>query len=170
MPCVQQQARSAGTVTSRFPLFSALPRGVIVGWLIAVVLAWTLAELVAAGLIAKSQKPQATGAVAALSRWDGEHYAKIAAEGYHTEGDARREFNFYPAFPAIARLLGGRTHAPLAGIIFNQLLYLVSLALLTRLSGNTNAQPLREQPAFWLLVSPFSFFSLLFSFILSRCS
>src|SRR6266404_4456932 len=109
-----------------FPLRTVLPRAIFLGWLLAVVLTWILAGFLASGLLVK-QHP--ANAVETLSQWDGNHYARIAAEGYQMEGISRREFNFFPAFPAIARLFGGREHPRLAGIIFNQLLFLVSLAL-----------------------------------------
>src|SRR5205807_2397781 len=55
-------------------------------------------------------------------------------------------------------LVGGSEHAPLAGILVNQLLLLASIVLLTGLIPNGGTAPLREQPGFWLLISPFAFF------------
>jgi hypothetical protein len=54
--------------------------------------------------------------VEVLSTWDGRWYANIASSGYSVEDKNIRRFAFFPLLPAIARILGGPSHAVLAGI------------------------------------------------------
>ncbi len=96
--------------------------------------------------------------VEALATFDGEHYDSLAIHGYSKEStERRRRFAFFPLLPALAQLLGGHKHTTIAGIAIAQLCLLGSLILLTRLTGVENL-PLRQQPGFWLLVSPVAFF------------
>jgi mannosyltransferase PIG-V len=104
------------------------------------------------------QTSHAGDPVTVLSRWDGAHFAGVASNGYSTEPGREKEFAFFPLLPLVSRALGGQAHAVLAGIILNQLLLLASLILLARLSGVSQATPLRANPSFWLLISPVGFF------------
>lgn len=127
-------------------------------WFITVLIVWILAAVV------DDYIPPVRGAgisrtpVEVLSTWDGRWYADIALSGYSGEGKTIHRFAFFPMLPAIARLLGGPSHAPLAGILFGQLCLLGSLFLINRLAQVNNGTPLRQQPGFWLLISPLSFF------------
>ncbi len=94
--------------------------------------------------------------VEALKTWDGEWYAKIAIGGYSER--ERRTLAFFPLYPAIARLLGGAGHAPLAGILFSQAAFLACLLLLARHAPPSADLPLVRQPGFWMLVSPLGYY------------
>jgi hypothetical protein len=136
------------------PVFPTL----FLAWFVAVVTVWLLAVLVD-GLVPPAHGGDIPRApVEVLSTWDGRWYANIATTGYSVEGQNIRRFAFFPLFPAIARMLGGSSHAVLAGILFNQLCLLASLLLINRLAEVRENAALREQPGFWLLISPASFF------------
>jgi hypothetical protein len=130
----------------------------VIAWAIAITVIWIFAAIY--GQVGrpecKLELPQSP--VGVLSSWDGAHYRHLAEHGYSTEGREIRRLNFFPLFPAISYLLGGSKHAALAGILVNQLLLLGSILLLTGLIRNGDTAPLREQPGFWLLISPFAFF------------
>jgi hypothetical protein len=131
----------------------------IVAWAIAELLVWGVAAYV--GRTIPSPKHFAEfprTPVEALSSWDGSHYAAIASQGYSIEGAESRRLNLFPLLPAVARLLGGSSHAPLAGILLSQFCLLGSMLLLTKLAPEGPGAPLRLQPGFWLLVSPLGFF------------
>jgi hypothetical protein len=130
----------------------------VIAWAIAVTVIWIFAAVY--GQVGRPQReiemPQSP--VGVLSSWDGEHYRHLTEHGYSTEGREIRRLNFFPLFPAISYLVGGSKHAALTGILMNQLLLLGSMLLLTGLIHNGATAPLREQPGFWLLISPFAFF------------
>ncbi|MDQ3242284.1 MAG: hypothetical protein M3Q09_00935 [Gemmatimonadota bacterium] len=73
-----------------------------------------------------------------------------------------RRFNFFPLYPALSRLLGGKGHANLAGIFLSQVLTLGSLILMSLLAHGARRGRLVEEPGVWLLLNPFSFFLLTF--------
>src|SRR5262249_39317994 len=127
-------------------------------WAVAVAAIWIVATIY--GQLGKPDRaaslPQSP--VAVLSSWDGAHYRHIAEHGYSTEPMERRRLGFFPLFPFLCNVLGGGKHAGLAGIVLNQLLLLGVMLLLTGLSPEGGDVPLRKQPGFWLLVSPFAFF------------
>jgi len=130
----------------------------VIAWAIAVTVIWTFAA--AYGQLGRPERavdlPQSP--VDVLSSWDGTHYRHLAEHGYSTEGPEIQRLNFFPLFPCMSYLVGDSEHAPLAGILVNQLLLLASIVLLTGLIPNGGTAPLREQPGFWLLISPFAFF------------
>ncbi len=130
----------------------------VIAWAIAVTIIWIIATTY--GQIGRPDRavklPQSP--VDVLSSWDGMHYRHLIEHGYSTKEEERQLLNLFPLFPAISYLIGGSKHAALAGILLNQLLLLGSMLLLTGLIRNGGTAPLREQPGFWLLVSPFAFF------------
>jgi hypothetical protein len=130
----------------------------VIAWAIAVIVIWIFATTY--GQLGRPNRdvelPQSP--VDVLCSWDGTHYRHLAEHGYSTKGEEKRRLNFFPLFPAISYLIGGTKHAALAGIVANQLLLLGSMLLLTGLVRNGETAPLREQPGFWLLISPFAFF------------
>ncbi|MGI8497084.1 MAG: hypothetical protein ACR2OG_05825 [Gemmatimonadaceae bacterium] len=79
--------------------------------------------------------------------------------GYNRVGADRRNYVAFPLLPRIARVLGGHvSHEALAGILFSQLCLLGCVLLFGKLAHGDRWAPLRQQPGFWLLVSPLSFF------------
>src|SRR5712692_11153459 len=120
---------------------------VVACWLIAVVCIWWLAFLIGVSMRANRKGehfPRSPARV--LSTFDGEHYGHIAAVGYSTEGAERRQFAFFPLLPAISRLLGGASGAPLAGILVSQICLLGSMVLLSVLAHGDRGGPLIVQP------------------------
>ena len=132
-------------------------------WLIAVVMAWTVAAVSLGRPIplGKNHRPAQT-AVEALSTWDGEWYLRIVTIGYSAETSERKSLNFFPLYPKVAGALGGKSHAALAGIILSQVLTLGSLVLMSLLAHGQRRAPLFQEPGFWLLINPFAFFLLAF--------
>jgi hypothetical protein len=130
----------------------------VIAWAIAVTIIWIIATTY--GEFGRpehvTELPQSP--VDVLSSWDGTHYRHLAEHGYSTKEEERRRLNLFPLFPAMSYLVGGTKHAALAGILLSQLLLLGSMLLLTGLIRNGGSAPLREQPGFWLLISPFAFF------------
>lgn len=130
----------------------------VIAWAIAVTIIWIFATTY--GQLGRPNRnvelPQSP--VDVLSSWDGTHYRHLAEHGYSTEGEEIRRLNLFPLFPAMSYLVGGSKYAAVAGILLNQLLLLGSMLLLTGLMRNGGTAPLREQPGFWLLISPFAFF------------
>lgn len=132
-------------------------------WAVAVAAAWSVATFSARNPTEYSSRASAPRtAVEALSAWDGVLYARIAAEGYSSSGDAARLMHFFPLFPGLSRLFGGAEAAPLAGILLSQLLALASLMLMSLMAHGEKPAKLSREPGFWLLVSPFGFFLLTF--------
>lgn len=149
-------AVTADALTRRF-------RRIALAWALAMATIWGAAALVAHSPLfsADPGRAEAPPAIEALSEWDGSHYATIAENGYVAEGVERRHVAFFPLLPALARLLGGREHVRIAGILVSQISLLVALLLLVRLRPGEQAAavpPLREEPGLWLLVSPLAFF------------
>jgi len=130
----------------------------VIAWAIAVTVIWIFAAIYGqAGRPERAvELPQSP--VDVLSSWDGMHYRHLAEHGYSTEGEEIRRLNLFPLFPAISYLVGGSKQAAVAGILLNQLFLLGSMLLLTGLMRNGGTARLREQPGFWLLISPFAFF------------
>ncbi|PYL53201.1 MAG: hypothetical protein DMF29_09100 [Verrucomicrobia bacterium] len=130
----------------------------VIAWAIAVIVIWIFAAIYGqAGRPERAvELPQSP--VDVLSSWDGMHYRHLAEHGYSTKGEEIRRLNLFPLFPAMSYMVGGSKHAAVAGILLNQLLLLGSMLLLTGLMRNGGTAPLREQPGFWLLISPFAFF------------
>jgi hypothetical protein len=130
----------------------------VIAWAIAVTVIWIFATTY--GQLGRPRRavelPQSP--VDVLCNWDGTHYRHLAEHGYSTEGSEIRRLNFFPLFPAISYLVGGSKHAALTGILMNQLLLLGSMLLFTGLIHDGATAPLRKQPGFWLLISPFAFF------------
>jgi len=137
-------------------------RSLLATWAVAVLTVWVLTIFIDRLIPPARTSGTTRSPAAALSTWDGMHYAAIAFDGYSVEGRDRRRFAFFPLLPATARLLGGPTHAPLAGIVVSQICLLGCMILLNRVGGVTPQAPLRLQPGFWLLISPLSFFFLVF--------
>jgi len=138
-------------------LGSAATRLTIV-WAIALCSFWAIATICGqvgrpALAVALPRSP-----VEVLSNWDGNHYRYLTKHGYSEATEERRRLNLFPLFVGAAYLLGGSNHAAIAGILLNQLLLLGSMLLLTGFSDDGRTAPLREQPGFWLLISPFAFF------------
>ena len=153
----------------------------VVAWLIVEFTVWVLAWG-----IGSFATPHRTGLslpqspVDVLSTWDGTHYTTIARNGYSIVGANAREFDFFPLLPIFSRLLGGAEHAVLAGILLNQLCLLISVLLIGKLvKGREEGGPaarISDDPGFWILVTPVSFFfsvyyteSLLLLFSLLLC-
>jgi Gpi18-like mannosyltransferase len=133
-------------------------QSLIAAWFVVVLTVWILAAVVDQCVPPVRNAGISRTPVEVLSTWDGRWYADIALKGYSVEGKAIRRFAFFPLLPAIARLLGGQSHTVLAGILFGQLCLLGSLFLINRLAEVNDETPLRQQPGFWLLISPLSFF------------
>ena len=133
-------------------------RGLLLAWIIAVLTAWTLAGVADELMVPARGASVGRTPVDVLSTWDGVRYLRIALNGYSTEGAEIRNFAFFPLLPAIARLLGGTSHAALAGILLGQVCLLGSLFLINQIAEVDERTPLRQQPGFWLLISPLSFF------------
>jgi hypothetical protein len=129
-----------------------------VAWFVAALAVWILAGVVDELIPPARAVGSARTPVEVLSTWDGRWYANIAPSGYSVEDKNIRRFAFFPLLPAIARILGGPSHAVLAGILFSQCCLLGSLVLINKLAEVSETAPLREQPGFWLLISPVSFF------------
>jgi len=133
-------------------------RSLVAAWAVAVIVIWIVALFVA-----RFTTPVFRGAVITqtpvevLSTWDGRQYAHLAADGYSADGLERRLLAFFPLLPATSRLLGGRDHAPLAGILLSQACLLGSVILLGKLAYGERTMPLRLQPGFWLLVNPLGY-------------
>ncbi|MGI8470339.1 MAG: hypothetical protein ACR2N3_18015 [Pyrinomonadaceae bacterium] len=132
-------------------------------WLASVLMVWTLALVIAERIPQTTTFEHPRSAVNVLSEWDGEHYAIIAADGYSIDGEERRRLAFFPLLPTVARFLGGVFYSNLAGILLSQLCFLGCILLINRIfSEDKLPETLRHQPGFWLLVSPLSFFFLVF--------
>ena len=136
-------------------------KSLIIGWFIAVLIAWILAAVVDSFIPPAQNAGIYRSPIEVLSVWDGEHYTIIASNGYSIEGADIRHFAFFPLVPKVAGLVGG-TYAPFAGILLGQLCFLGCLILLNNLVPIDEKLPLRIQPGFWLLISPLSFFFLIF--------
>ena|SRR5438309_3593714 len=145
--------REARSSTATSPILR-----LVIAWAIAVTVIWTFATIY--GQVGKPERelelPQSP--VGVLSSWDGTRYRHLAEQGYSTKEEERQLLNLFPLFPGISYLLGGSKNAALAGILMNQLLLLGSMMLITGLIPKGGTAPLREQPGFWLLISPFAFF------------
>lgn len=136
-------------------------RRAVACWLVWAASIWAIALLVGLYLPPEGRRSHPRTPTEVLSAWDGAHYAHIAREGYSPEGLDRLRYAFFPLLPALSRLLGGRGHAPLAGILLAQLCTLAAALLLQRVERARNGDapiPLLEDPAFWLVASPCSFF------------
>ncbi|MEO8454835.1 MAG: hypothetical protein ABI454_06725 [Sphingomicrobium sp.] len=92
----------------------------------------------------------------------GQNFKHIAESGYSIDPDGIRLFAFFPALPAMARLLGGAEYAPLAGILVSQFAFLVCMIMLSEYAPERGPSELLAQPGFWMLVSPVGFFFLAF--------
>jgi len=136
--------------------------GLVACWFIAVLTVWILAAGIAEFFPLANDSNVPRSAIEILSSWDGEHYTEIASNGYSIDGADRRRFAFFPLLPTVAGLLGGQSHAALAGILFSQICYLGCIILLNNIVLGKKPTPLHLQPGFWLLVSPLSFFFLVF--------
>lgn len=155
-PGRQTTTRDAGRRSS-----GRATRRVVLCWLVWVSAVWGIAALAGRHLPPEGARPHPRSAVEVLSAWDGRHYAHVAAHGYSPEGTDRLRYAFFPLFPALARLAGGRDHAPLAGLLLAQLFTLGAALLLHREEQETaGGEPpgLLFDPAFWLLAGPCSFF------------
>jgi hypothetical protein len=137
-------------------------RPLVLVWVVYVLAVWLVAAYSARALMSHRVPPPPAVATAPLSAWDGANYAQIARQGYSTAPDSARRFAFFPLLPALARLLGGTAHAPLAGILLSQLLLLGSMLLLREWGAGAAARDLRAEPGFWLVVSPLAFFHAVF--------
>lgn len=136
---------------------------IVLAWAVAVAVVWTTAALVSHSVLLEGRDvgPGVSPTVQALSGWDGSHYADVAEDGYSVEGVERRHLAFFPLLPAVSRLLGGRDDVRLAGILVSQICLLIALLVLVRLrpaEPGESGFPLREEPAFWVLVSPLALF------------
>lgn len=132
-------------------------------WLAGVLMVWALAPVIAEFVPQTTTFEHPRSAVNVLSEWDGEHYSVIATDGYSIDGEERRRLAFFPLLPTAARLLGGESYSNLAGILLSQLCFLGCILLINRIFfENELPETLRHQPGFWLLVSPLSFFFLVF--------
>jgi hypothetical protein len=130
----------------------------MISWAIALCGIWTIAAI--CGQVGKPQVAVTLprSPVDVLSNWDGNHYRYLAKHGYSAVEEKNPRLNLFPLFVAVSYVLGGSNHAAIAGILLNQLLLLGSMLLLTGFSDDGRTAPLREQPGFWLLISPFAFF------------
>ena len=144
---------------------------VVTAWFVSVAAIWSLAIAVGHTIPVKNQ-PLPRSAVAVLSTWDGSHFAQLAHEGYPAGGSAaERLYAHFPLLPLVAALAGGWWgNANLAGLLISQLALLGSMLLLARLAHGNRWAPLRLQPGFWLLLTPLSFFFLVFVPNLYSCS
>jgi hypothetical protein len=136
-------------------------RSLVLLWLVYAASVWLIAAYVATEVPSHRVPAPPTAATAPLSAWDGSNYNDIAVHGYSTAPDAARRFAFFPLLPALARLLGGTGHAPLAGIMLSQLLLLGSMLLLREWRASDD-NALRAEPGFWLLIAPLAFFHAVF--------
>jgi hypothetical protein len=130
-------------------------------WTIAVAVMWALAFHAAdKPPFLNNRHASPRTAVEAMSTWDGAVYAAIAQNGYSINGKDRRFFNFFPLFPAVTRVLGGRSHTMLAGVLLSQLLTLASILMMSWIAHGSEPAPVLREPGLWMLVSPFGFFLL----------
>lgn len=129
-------------------------------WGLAVVVAWAVATFVGRHPTAGGDGRGAVrrSPVQVLASWDGTIYESIAADGYRVSGDDRRLLVFFPLFPLASRLVGGRQHAALAGIILSQLSLLAAMLLLSALAGRDPRRKLTGDPALWMLCAPMALF------------
>ena len=136
----------------------------------AIAAAWLASRaLVASGAVAAENllphNPNLVGAsggpiISSLTTWDGWWYLGIARSGYHAAPlvDQYHDYAFFPLYPALVRLLSLATPAfdGLAAVILSNVLFLVALWLLYRLTADV----LDEERALWscmlLAVFPFS--------------
>lgn len=136
--------------------------GLVASWITAVLTTWSLATVIDRFVPVERSTGVARTTAEVLSTWDGANYSVIASTGYSVEGAGRRRFAFFPLLPAIARVLGGPSGAVVAGILFGQLCLLGCMILINDLEPESAQRPLRYQPGFWLLITPMSFFFLVF--------
>jgi hypothetical protein len=138
-------------------------------WACVVIVIWITAWLV--GFLSTPNRPGLSfprGPVETLSTWDTAHYQAIARNGYSAQGWESRRLAFFPLLPLIARLAGGQKSALLAGILLSQLCLLASVLLIGPVARGSKevlggkGATLYEEPGFWLLVSPLTFFLLVF--------
>jgi len=137
-------------------------KNLIVCWFIAVLIVWILAAVVDSFVPPAQNAGIYRSPTEVLSAWDGEHYTIIVSNGYSIEGAEIRHFAFFPLLPKVVRLIGGTSYGPLAGILLGQICFLGCIILLNNLALIDKKLPLRLQPGFWLLISPLSFFFLVF--------
>jgi len=136
-------------------------RRAVLCWLLWAAGIWGIALLAGRHLPPERSRPHPRSPVEALSTWDSVHYAHIAANGYTPTGVDRLRLAFFPLYPALSRLVGGKSHAPLAGILIAQLCALAAALLLQREERRARGGgplDLLSDPAFWLVASPCSFF------------
>ena len=129
-------------------------------WAITVAVVWSIATFVGRhprlggdGRGAVRRSP-----VQVLTSWDGTVYESIAEKGYQVTGEDRRLFVFFPLFPAIARLAGGRDHAAAAGIVVSQLAILAATLLLSWFARGIAGHRLIDDPGLWMLCAPMALF------------
>ena len=130
-------------------------------WVVWVLGIWVVAFLVGRFVPPERSRPFPRSPVETLATWDGVHYAHIAAHGYSDDKVDRLLRAFFPLYPFLARLAGGKAHAPFAGILLSQLCALGAALLLQREElRSRRGAPLRmtSDPGFWLLATPCSFF------------
>lgn len=129
-------------------------------WAVAVAISWCVAAYV-------GQHPVAGGdgrgnvvrsAVQVLASWDGTIYETIARDGYQVTGNDKRLFVFFPLFPALSRLAGGKSHAALGGIVVSQLALLGAMLLLSYFTRDRNSKRLTDDPALWMVCAPMALF------------
>ncbi|HUQ82514.1 MAG TPA: mannosyltransferase family protein [Gemmatimonadaceae bacterium] len=147
-------------MTARRTAFRTRLLQLTIAWAVVVVSTWCVATYVGRhptpggdgrGNVARSP-------IQVLASWDGTIYESIAQNGYQVSGEDRRLFVFFPLFPALSRLTGGRTHAALGGIVVSQLALLAAMFLLSYLTRDTNGKRLTDDPALWMLAAPMALF------------
>jgi hypothetical protein len=155
-------AGDAVTVELESPASKSERLQLVAGWAAAVCAIWVAATIIGMSAHApRGDVPFPRSAIQVLASWDGQHYQDIAENGYSIAPRKVGFFAFFPALPVIARLLGGRGHAALAGILVSQLAFLACLMLLTSYAPRERPGLFR-QPGFWILLSPVGFFFLAF--------
>jgi hypothetical protein len=90
-------------------------------------------------------------------RWDACWYMKVATYGYEP---GERSVAFFPLFPAVVWLVGATTALPypVAGMLVSGLAYIVAIAGLLRLIGDSHGLAIGRRTVLYLSVFPAAFF------------
>lgn len=116
--------------------------------------------LLAVGVAASRVFPRRPGLVAyadpfvdALVRWDAEYYLGLAQDGYGNRADA-----FFPAYPALVRVVGLVMPLPYAAVLVAQGMALLAYALLHRYVRREHGEALARRSVEVALLFPTAFF------------
>jgi hypothetical protein len=93
-------------------------------------------------------------------RWDAEHYAAIAQNGYQlTPNTLQQPTNFWPVYPMLVRMADGLVDNPfIAGLLISNLALLCSCVMLHRWIVRRFDKDVADRTLTLLLCYPFSFY------------